>query len=149
MSSYCLFYPKSKYVRFTMIFIRGKQQIWAFWKLERAHFSAINNPDNVFMMKNCYSFSVHMLIVYWSKRISNLHICSLCIVISTGYPSGLWCLHNIFMNAPQSIKQDLIFVSFRLFQQGSGRNPADLERYWADPARHMGWGEAGSLQTGL
>lgn len=44
---------------------------------------------------------------------------------------------DIFMNAALYIKQDFIFCSTHVFQQETVKNPADLECYWADPARDM------------
>lgn len=40
-------------------------------------------------------------------------------------------------------------VSILLSQRGSPINSGDLVRYWADPARHVHWVEAGMLQIGL
>lgn len=66
---------------------------------------------------------------------SNLHICSLCIFIPTGYPSGLchlcasvfWRLHNIFKSCTTFYETGFTF----LFQfASSSRGPPEIQLTW-------------------
>lgn len=99
-------------------------------------------------------FVVHWLTDYVTTLCGfNLHFLA---NIPTSYPQTslffvLMCFGtHIFKNTSHSMRRDLIFrFQFASNSRGLPRNSGYLERYWADPARHIDWVEAGLLQIGL